>query len=88
MSDFLLKLQAQEVALPTTANTVANATVVRLLNTGGASHLITLTDNAGTGTIGSITIAAGQDLYITKETSQKLKVDSGTDVKAVPIGYR
>lgn len=87
MSDFLLKLQSQEIALPTTANTISNATVVRLLNTGGASHLVTLADNAGT-TVGSITIAAGQDLYITKETTQKLKVDSGTDVKAVPIGYR
>lgn len=87
MSDFLLKLQAPEVNLPTTANTISNSTVVRLFNVATATHLVTLTDSAGT-TIGSITIGAEQDLYVTKEPQQKLKVDSGTDVKAVPIGYR
>lgn len=87
MSDFLLKIQTSEINLPTTPNTISNSTVVRLLNVAAATHLITLTDSANT-TIGTITIGGEQDLYITKEPQQKLKVDSGTDVKAVPIGYR
>lgn len=88
MSDFVISPKAQEITLPSTANTVNSASLVRLLNTNATTaRVITKKDGGGT-TIGTITIQFGQDMIIYKNPSDTIQVDTGTDVKAVSIAFR
>jgi hypothetical protein len=85
-----LKLKSAEITLSTTSNTVASATLVRVVNTGNTFHVVTLTDNADA-TLGSFTLGAydsGYSIeYVRKSATDKIAVDSGTDVKATSVGY-
>lgn len=82
-------LSAQETLNDTTGSTVNNATVVRILHTGGGGthHILTIKNSANT-TLGTITIASDVPEYIEKQSSDILLIDSGTDVKATRVAFR
>ena len=84
-----IKPIAQEITL-TTANTVANGNVVRLVNTdGAATSTITLKSNSTT-TVATFTLGiAGSDYgkeTVIKQPQWTLEASGGT-VKAVSLAY-
>lgn len=85
-----VKLLGTAVTLTTTPN-VVGATAVDILlvhdSGGNTSRIITLYENDGTTVVGSFYSNPGTEIVIHKKADQKLKVDTGTDVRATPIGY-
>ena len=85
-----VKLLGTAVTLTTTPN-VVGATAVDVLIVhdagGNAGRTITLYENDGTTVVGSVSSNPGREIVIHKKADQKLKVDTGTDVRATPIGY-
>jgi hypothetical protein len=77
----MVKIIASEIAL-TTANTVSNASVVRINNNSGAAVLIT---RANAGTLGTITLATGEIIYLQKAPSETLA--SNVAVRAVSVSF-
>ena len=85
-----IKLLSSEQTLSDTAgSTVNNATVVRVIHVGGGGshHLLTITNSSNT-TIGTMTIAPNIPEYIEKTSTDKIFVDSGTDVLATHVAFR
>ena len=77
-----------EIAAPTTSGTasaVSAANVVRAVNTGTGSVLVTLTTSAAV-TVGTFTLPAGETVYIDKDKSQKVFAASA-DVKITSVTY-
>lgn len=72
---------ANEVSL-TTANTVSNATLVRIANDQASAVVITV---AGT-TPGTITVLSKQEIMIEKKPTDTLA--AGSAVLAVPVAYK
>lgn len=84
----LISLVGTEVVLsPTSNTTVNNAVVVRLVHTGSQEHVITIQDSTGTN-IANITMLNNSEMIIEKHRDHALLVDSGADVRAVPIAYK
>lgn len=81
----IIKLMDSEIAL-STANTVSNGRLVRVLETGVGNALITVKDSGGT-TLGTVTMLQGTELAIEKKPTDTLTSNSATTV-AVSIGYR
>ena len=85
-----LKLLGTAVTLTTTPSVVA-ATAVDILLVhdagGNAGRTITLYENDGTTVVGSYFFNPGSELVLHIKANQKLKVDTGTDVRATPVGY-
>lgn len=84
-----LKVLTQEITL-TTANTVGNASLVRVVNTDSTNNaLITVKDGATT--LGSFTLGnATTDFsieYVIKEPAQTVEVTGDAVVKATSVGY-
>lgn len=77
----MVKIIASEIAL-TTANTVSNASVVRINNNSGGAVLIT---RANSGTLGTVTLASGEVIYLQKSPSDTLA--SNTAVRAVSVSF-
>ena len=70
----VLKLKGTQAACATTtgaASTFGSATVVRLVNSTAAAHLITLEQTDGTD-IGTCTIAGGDTVFIKKSPTDKI----------------
>jgi hypothetical protein len=85
-----IKVLSSELTLSNTSgSTVNNATVVRVLHVGGGGshHLLTITDSSNA-TIGTMTIAPDVPEYIEKKSSDKIFVDTGTDVLATHVAFR
>ena len=84
----VIKLKGTQVGLSTTANNVASATIVRIVHssTGNADRILTQSYANGT-VIANTTILAGEVLYLLKGATDTLKIDTGTDVVAVPVAY-
>jgi hypothetical protein len=78
----IVKLLGSETDL-TVATNVGLATVVRVLNTGSAA-IVTRKDSAET-IIGTVTIAAGEIVYLEKDSSDTL--EGGVSFKVVKIAY-
>jgi hypothetical protein len=78
----IIKVLSSEIAL-TNPSTVGLATTVRILNTGSAAT-ITRKNSAET-IIGTVTIAAGEIVYLEKDSSDTL--EGGVSFKAVKIAY-
>ena len=78
----IVKLLGSETDL-TAATNVGLATVVRVLNTGSAAT-VTRKDSGGA-TIGTITIAANEIVYLEKEASDTL--EGGVAFKVVKVAY-
>ena len=82
MSDRLIKLLGTEASL-TTATTLGKAQVVRVYNDTAGAVLTTVADN-GT-TIGTITVKAGDVVFINKKSAETIA--AGAAVKAVAVAY-
>ena len=85
-----VKLLGTSVTLTTTPNVVGTTAVDVLIvhDAGGnAGRTVTLYENDGTTVVGSFFSNPGTEIVIHKKADQKLKVDTGTDVRATPIGY-
>jgi len=78
----IVKLLASETTL-TSATNVGLATVVRVYNSGSAAT-VTRKDSDGN-TIGTVTLAAGEVVYLDKDSSDTL--EGGASFKAVKIAY-
>ena len=85
MPDFV-KLRGSTVGLTTTANNIAQTTRVRIIHTGGGASARVLTQSYANGVaIANTHIAPNEVLYIIKDATDTLKVDTGTDVQATPV---
>tara|TARA_Y100000296_G_C4931794_1_gene136975 strand:- start:30 stop:299 length:270 start_codon:yes stop_codon:yes gene_type:complete len=88
MSTKIIKPQlSTETNLTTTYNTISGCRLVRLWNNNtNTDRLITLADTDDT-SIGTITIPFKTEMFIQKETTDQLKVNTGTDVLATSIAF-
>jgi len=85
-----VKLLGTAVTLSATPNVVGSTAVDILLvhdSGGNTGRTITLYENDGTTVVGSFYSNPGSEIVIHKKSNQKLAVDTGTDVRATPIGY-
>ena len=78
----LLKIVGSEIAL-STANTVGLASAVRILNNSAGAVLVTRANTGGT--IGTVTLATNEVVYMQKATTDTLA--SNTAVRAVAIAF-
>ena len=86
MSERILKHLSQEVSL-TTADTMGGAQLVRLRNADATGQYSIVVKASGTIT-GSITIHAGEVLYIRKKAAETIESSAvNTDVRAVVVGF-
>jgi hypothetical protein len=79
----LVKIIGNEIAL-STANTIGNASVVRILNNSAGPVLITR-KNSATTTLGTVTLASNELIYLQKTSDDTLT--SNTAVRAVSVAY-
>ena len=85
-----IKILGTSVTLSATPNVIASTAVNILLthdSGGNTGRTITLYENDGTTVVGSFFSNPGSQIVIHKRADQKLKVDTGTDVRATPVGY-
>ena len=87
MSRILLK--GEEAALGTNtgaANAFSSARLVRVVNTTGNAHLVTLVATVGGSTVGSFTLPGGAVVQLEKEPLQGIFA-ANAGVKAAAVGY-
>ena len=87
MSRLLLK--GEEAALGTNtagAKIFSNARLVRVVNTTGNAHLVTLVASVGGSPVGSFTLPGGEAVELEKEPLQGIFA-ANAGVKAAAIGY-
>lgn len=86
-----IKVIGAEIAL-TTANTVSNASLVRIINTDASNNATITIKNANSDVTGSFTLGAvGSDAsceFIVKQPTDTIEVSNTTLVKAVSVAYR
>ncbi len=83
------KILADELNLPTTtgaATSFSEATVVRLVNTDTASHIVTVVQTQGGTGVGSMTMPAGSVEQIVKTASHCVFADSNK-VRGTKVGF-
>jgi hypothetical protein len=83
------KILADEINLPTTtgaATSFSAATVVRLVNTDTAKHIVTIVETQGGTGIGSITMPGGSVEQIVKTASHCVFADSAL-VRGTKVGF-
>jgi hypothetical protein len=90
MADIIL-VKSQEIAIGTTANSVSNAALVRVMNVASALRKVTVRDSANN-ILGSITLGAtGDDSsveFIKKDFTDTIEANTGTsDILATSIGF-
>lgn len=78
----MVKVVASEIAL-TTANTVSNASLVRIFNGSGGQALITRAENGNT--LGTVTLVSGEVIYLQKYPTETLA--SNVSVRAVSVAF-
>lgn len=87
----ILKVKDSEIAITTTANVVSDASLVRLINTSGSTSYTITQKYANGDTIGTFTIgASGSDesvVYLMKDPTDTVEVNTGTDVKGVSVAF-
>lgn len=85
-----IKIIGAEIAL-TTANTVANASLVRVVNTHATEDAVITIKNSNGDTLGSFTLGSAPADYsneaVVKQPTDTLAAAGGT-VKAAPMAYR
>jgi hypothetical protein len=77
----MVKIIGTEIAL-STANTVGGASVVRVYNNTAGAVLVT---RANSGTLGTVTLAAGEIIYLQKASAETLA--SNAAVRAVSVAF-
>jgi hypothetical protein len=88
----VIKVLGTELTLTTNAaNTVSNATLVRLLNTSNDTIVTVTLQNTSSANIASFSLGyMGSDAslcHLKKEASDKLLASANSLVKAVAVGY-
>jgi hypothetical protein len=85
----IYKFFDQEITLNATPNDINSGTLIRLCHDGGGStsHLITQ-KYANGATYATFTILAQSETIIEKQATDKLVVDTGSDVTANRIAYK
>ena len=81
-------LQGTEAACGTATESASNfggASVVRLINTGTAVHLVTLEESGGAD-IGTVTIAPKEVVFLRKSPTDKIFAADAA-VKGVAVGF-
>ena len=75
----------------TTTPTVISTTAIDLMLVhdagGNTGRTITLYENDGTTVVGSYFSNPGSELVVRVKAGQKLKVDTGSDVRATPVSW-
>lgn len=79
----IYKFSNNEISI-STANTVYDTTLVRLVNSGTTAANVTISANASTN-VASFTLLANNEMIVEKLPSQRLQ---GTGVVASPVAYR
>lgn len=90
MADIIL-VKSQEITIGTTANTVSNASLVRVMNVAASPRKITVRDSANN-ILGSFTLAAANNdssvEFIRKDFTDTIEANTGTtDILATSVGY-
>jgi len=83
------KILADEIRLPTStgaATSFSSATVVRLVNTDTAVHVVSIVETQGGSGIGSITMPGGSVEQIVKTASHCVFADSAL-VRGTKVGF-
>ncbi len=80
---YILKPLANEISI-TTANTVYNSSLVRLLNTSANAVVVTVSTSENIN-IASFSIGSLSELIVEKDRNNRLQ---GTGILAVPIAYK
>ena len=86
-----IKLLGTSITLTTTPTAVSSTAVdVRIVHDAGGNtgRTISLYESDGTTLVGSMFSNPGTDLVLRIKAGQKLKVDTGTDVRATPVSYQ
>ena len=79
----MVKILGQEIAL-STANTVGSASVVRVYNNTAGAVLVT---RANAGTLGTVTLAAGEIIYFQKAAAETLAANIAVRAVSVAVSY-
>lgn len=79
----ILKITNTEISI-STANTVYNSKLVRLVNPTNANVIVTIVTNA-TANLGSFTIRGNSEIWLEKANTSQLV---GTGILAVPVVYK
>lgn len=79
----IYKFSANEVSI-STANTVYNQPLIRLVNSGTGIANVTISENS-TVNVASFTILANSEMVIEKPATYRVQ---GTNIVASPIAYR
>jgi hypothetical protein len=86
MSERILKLLTQEDALTTSAGTRNGGQLFRIKNIGSSGTSILVRDN-GT-TTGSISLSAGEVIYIRKKAGETIESSSSdTSIRIVQVAF-
>lgn len=87
MSERILKLLSEEIALQTTGTTMGNAQLVRVKNSSATTGYAIIVKASGT-TTGSMTLFAGEVAYIRKKAAETIEsTATNTDVKIIVVGF-
>lgn len=87
MSDRIIKLLSQEIALGLTPTTMGNVGLVRIKNSSPTTAYAILVRENGTIT-GSMTLYAGESVFIRKNTYETIESTAdNSDVRIVAVGY-
>lgn len=73
----IIKILSDEISIDS-ANTVANASLVRVINTGAAANLVV----SG---VGNVTVTNTESIVIQKSPTTTL---TGANMRAVPIAFK
>lgn len=84
----IIKLRGSEITLGTSANTVSNANMTRVLNTSDIVATLITHKDAGGNTIGTVTIGTNSVAFIEKALTDTLQSNAASGVVAAPIAYR
>jgi len=82
-------LKGAEASLPTTTGAAVSftqATVVRLVNTDSANHLVTVVETQGGTVVGSFTLPTGAVEYLEKNPTQCVFA-ANAGVKGAKVGF-
>ena len=85
-----VKLLGTSVTLTTTPTVISVVAVdLRVVHDAGGNtgRTVSVYENDGTTLVASMFSNPGTDIIIRVHPGQKLKVDTGTDVRATPVAY-
>ena len=86
MSERILKILSQEIALGTTPTTLGNTQLMRIKNSSTSTSYAIIVKDSGT-TTGSMTVSAGE-VYIRKKAAETIESNApNSDVKIIAVGF-